>query len=166
MPPAHEPLDCFVDSPRYHLRPVFLAAWTNGTTSTPNHIGASSVEPSVDRKAARSVSKILTQWFGGPPGVPGHVPPAICAIITRLGNRSFIPRTVGPKNEEEPRSRMVVSMLSHFVFLSCEDLGVPEVGVVGTRLGAKESRRASWCAFRSSSSSQLLVALRVHFTHP
>ena len=47
------------------------------------------MELPVDRKAARSSLRVLSQLFGGPPG-PSFFPPAVCANVTRLGNRAFV----------------------------------------------------------------------------
>ena len=77
---------------------------------------------------------VLSQLFGGPAG-PEFFPPAICAIIIRLGNRPSCCRIVASAKESR-RFRMVVLMLSHFILLRA--LSVREVCMVQTTLEAKD----------------------------
>ena len=53
-----------------HHLPAFFVAWTHSTVSTPHCRGESSVDPSVDRKTARSSFRVVSQLLGGKPG-PG-----------------------------------------------------------------------------------------------
>ena len=99
--------------------PAFSAAWTHSTVSALTCRGESSVEssvePSVDRRTARSSLRVLRQSFSGPPG-PGIFQPSICANIARLYNRPLFSRTVVPAKKSR-RLWMIVSMLLRFVFL-------------------------------------------------
>ena len=121
---------------------AFFAAWTRSTVSTPDCRAESSVERSVDQETARSSLRVLSQLFGGPPG-PGFFPPAICANIIRLGNRSLFCRTVAPAKKSR-RLRVVVSILSQFVFLRA----------------LADERLVWWCGSRDAGSRGLAGELR------
>ena len=101
-------------TPRYHL-PTLVAdePTVSKTKTTPNCRGESSVEPSVDRKTARSSLRLLRQIFGGPPD-PGVFLSAICANIARLSNCPLFCRIIAPAKKSCP-FRMVVLMLPNFV---------------------------------------------------
>ena len=93
-----------------------------GTTCPPTLLhgsmscsGESSVKLSVGRKKSRSSLRVPSQLFGGPPGA-GFVRSATCANTIQLGNCPLFAVPFAPA-EKSRRFRVVVSMLSHLIFL-------------------------------------------------
>ena len=113
MPLIHEAF-CTSRTGRYHLS-AFLAATVHTSASTRKTNLDCSVDPLVASTASRSSSRHLYQLFGCPPG-PRPSPTVIFLSITRLGNRPTFCRATPPATKSR-RLRMVVSMLSHRVFL-------------------------------------------------
>ena len=114
------------------------------------------------RNALRSSTKHLCRVFGCPPGLRPS-PPVIIANITRLGNHPLLCRTTAPAKKSR-RLRLVVSMLSHRVFLSA--FAYERVFAVGTLSVLKANNPTGglwWCTVQSLAKCS---TPRVHVTHP
>ena len=104
------------------------------------------MNPPAARMILRSPTRDSRHVFDCPPG-PEPTPPVIFPNITQLGNRPLFCHATAPAKKSW-RIRMVVSMLSHSVFL--RDVAYERVvWPVSCRGWKLMTRKRTWCTVRA-----------------